>query len=162
TGRRPEPWGNRHPGMAPHGAFPCRGTDRWCAIAVEDAAQWQALCEAMDRPALAADSRFATLAARKAHEDALEVELAAWTRQPEPESVMTRCQAAGVPAGVVQDARDLVEGDPQLRARGFYEPAAHPVAGTFLHEGVVPRLSETPGRVWAAAPRLGEHTRAIL
>ena len=75
---------------------------------------------------------------------------------------MGRCQAAGVPAGVVQDARDLVEGDPQLRARGFYESATHTVAGAFLHEGVVARLAATPGRVWPAAPRLGEHTRELL
>ena len=75
---------------------------------------------------------------------------------------MARCQAAGIAAGVVQDARDLVERDPQLRARGFYEPATHPVVGSFLHEGVVPRLAGTPGRVWHAAPRLGEHTRQIL
>ncbi len=162
AGRRPEPWGNRHPAMAPHGAFPCRGTDRWCAIAVEDAAQWEALCATMGRPGLAADPRFATLAARKTHEDALDADVAAWMRQHAAEAVMARCQAAGVPAGVVQDARDLVDRDPQLRARGFYEAATHPVAGAFLHEGVVARLALTPGRVWHAAPRLGEHTREVL
>ncbi len=162
AGRRPTPWGNRHPAMAPHGAFPSRGEDRWCAIAVEDDAQWRVLCAVLGRPALADDPRFGTLAARKAHEGALEAEVVAWTRQHDAEAVMARCQAAGVPAGVVQDARDLVERDPQLRARGFYEPATHPVAGSFLHEGVVARLSETPGRVWHAAPRLGEHTREVL
>jgi crotonobetainyl-CoA:carnitine CoA-transferase CaiB-like acyl-CoA transferase len=36
------------------------------------------------------------------------------------------------------------------------------VAGTFLHEGVVPRLSDTPGAIRRAAPRLGEHTREVL
>jgi crotonobetainyl-CoA:carnitine CoA-transferase CaiB-like acyl-CoA transferase len=162
AGRRPEPWGNRHPGMAPHGAFPCQGADRWCAIAVADAEQWRALCAAMARPGLAADPRFATLAARKTHEDLLDAEIASLTRQHAAEAVMARCQAAGVPAGVVQDARDLVECDPQLRARGFYESATHPVAGTFLHEGVVARLAATPGHVWHAAPRLGEHTRELL
>ncbi len=161
-GLRPGPIGNRHPAMAPHGAFPCREADRWCAIAVTDDADWRALCGLLDRPTLAADPRFVTTAARKAHEDAVEREVAAWTRQHDAETVMARCQAAGIPAGAVQDARDLVEHDPQLRARGFYEPATHPVVGRFLHEGVVARLSETPGRVWHAAPRLGEHTREVL
>ncbi|MBI3457115.1 MAG: CoA transferase [Candidatus Rokubacteria bacterium] len=154
--------GNRHPGMAPHGAFPCRGADRWCAIAVETEGQWRALCAAMGRPELADDPRFATLEARKAHEEALESLIGEWTRGRDAETVMTRLQAAGVPAGVVQDARDLVEHDPHLRVRGFYEPAEHPVVGVFPHEGVVARLGETPGRVWHAAPRLGEHTREIL
>jgi crotonobetainyl-CoA:carnitine CoA-transferase CaiB-like acyl-CoA transferase len=156
------PLGNRDPAMAPHGVFPCRGEDRWCAIAVETESEWRALCDAMGRPEVAKDPRFATLAARKAHEDALESRIARWTEGQDAEAVMARLQAAGVPAGVVQDGRDLVERDHQLRARGFYELAAHPVAGAFLHEGVVARLSETPGRVWHAAPRLGEHTRAVL
>jgi crotonobetainyl-CoA:carnitine CoA-transferase CaiB-like acyl-CoA transferase len=162
AGRPPAPWGNRHPEMAPHGAFPCRGDDRWCAIAVADDARWLALCGLMDRPDLAGDGRLGTLAGRQAREDAVEREVAAWTRRLDAEEVMGRCQAAGIAAGVVQDARDLVEGDPQLRARGFYQPAAHPVAGTFLHEGVVPRLSDTPGAIRRAAPRLGEHTREVL
>lgn len=154
--------GNRHPGMAPHGAFPCRGADSWCAIAVETESQWRALCAAMDRPGLADDPRFATLEARKANEETLESLIGEWTRRRDAETVMTRLQAAAVPAGVVQDARDLVERDSHLRARGFYEPADHPVVGVFPHEGVVARLGETPGRVWHAAPRLGEHTREIL
>ena len=161
-GHRPEPSGNRHPAMAPHGAFPCRGEDRWVAIAAVDDACWRALCGLMARPDLAADATYATLAGRQAHTDAIEREVAAWTRQLDAEDVMARCQAAGIAAGVVQDARDLVESDPQLRARGFYQPVAHPVAGTFLHEGVVPRLADTPGAIWHAAPRLGEHTRAVL
>jgi crotonobetainyl-CoA:carnitine CoA-transferase CaiB-like acyl-CoA transferase len=162
AGLRSKALGNRHPTMAPHGAFPCRGADRWCAIAIASDGEWRALCAVMERPGLADDARFVTGAARKAHEEALDAEIAAWTREHDPEAVMTRCQARGLAAGVVQDARDLVEGDPQLRARGFYETATHPVAGAFLHEGVVARLSDTPGRVWHAAPRLGEHTREVL
>jgi crotonobetainyl-CoA:carnitine CoA-transferase CaiB-like acyl-CoA transferase len=162
AGRCPEPWGNRHPAMAPHGAFPCRGEDRWCTIAVASDAAWQALCGLMGRPDLAAAPQLARASGRKAHEDALEAAVAAWTREQDADALMGRCQAAGVAAGVVQDARDLVERDPQLRARGFYETATHPVVGAILHEGVVARLSETPGRVWHAAPRLGEHTREVL
>lgn len=154
--------GNRHAAMAPHGVFPCRGEDRWCAIAVETDAEWRALCGAIGRPDLAEDPRFATRAARSAHETALDLALGDWTGRHDAEEVMAALVAAGVPAGVVQDGRDLVERDPHLRARGFYETVEHPVAGAFLHEGVTPRLGETPGRVWRAAPRLGEHTRDVL
>jgi crotonobetainyl-CoA:carnitine CoA-transferase CaiB-like acyl-CoA transferase len=161
-GRPPGPQGNRHPVMAPHGAFPCRGADHWCAIAVEDDARWQALCAIMERPTLGEDERFRTSAARKVHETTLEAIVSEWTSTQEAEAVMERLQAAGVAAGLVQDGRALVERDPQLRARGFYEAATHPVGGTFLHEGVVARLEATPGRVWHCAPRLGEHTREVL
>lgn len=156
------PRGNRHPHMAPHGVFPCRGDDRWCAIAVETDEEWEALCRTMGRPGLEREPRFATLAARQANEDALEALVAGWTRQHDAEEIMVRLQAVGVPVGVVQDGRDLVERDPHLRARGFYETAVHPRVGPFPHEGVVARLGETPGRVWHAAPLLGEHTREVL
>src|SRR5581483_3117044 len=40
NGRDPEPAGNDRADAAPHGAYPCRGNDRWCAIAVETDEQW--------------------------------------------------------------------------------------------------------------------------
>ena len=116
----------------------------------------------MGRAALAMDARFATTSDRKKHEDALDVIIGAWTRARDAYALMEELQAHGIAAGVVQDARDLVENDPHLRARGYWERAEHPVAGAFDHEGVVARLSDTPGRVWHAAPTLGQHTRAIL
>ncbi len=91
----------------------------------------------MDDPGLAGDPGFATL---EANEDALEARVAAWTRRHDGEAIMVKIESAGIPAGVVQDGRDLVEEDPHLRARGFYETVAHPRVGPFPHEGVVARL----------------------
>ena len=162
TGLPVEPHGNSHPAMAPHGVFPCRGDERWIAIAITSDEAWCALCAVMGRAALATDARFATATDRKQHEEALEVIIGAWTRARDAHALMEELQAHGIAAGVVQDARDLVENDPHLRARGYWERAEHPVAGAFDHEGVVARLSDTPGRVWHAAPTLGQHTRAIL
>jgi crotonobetainyl-CoA:carnitine CoA-transferase CaiB-like acyl-CoA transferase len=161
-GHAAEPRGNRHPTMAPHGAFRCRGDDCWIAIAVTSDATWRALCVVMDRADLAADARFATAAGRKAHEALLEALIDAWTRERDAHALMDTLQAHGIAAGVVQDARDLVERDAHLRARGYWERAEHPLVGAFDHEGVVARLSDTPGRVWHAAPTLGQHGRAIL
>ena len=62
----------------------------------------------------------------------------------------------------MQDGRDLVEHDPQLRARGFYRVLEHPRAGPFLHEGIPIRLSLTPGDLWEPAPLLGADTDAVL
>ena len=73
-----------------------------------------------------------------------------------------RLQAAGVPAAAVQDGRDLVEHDPQLRARGFYQLLEHPRAGQFLHEGIPIRLSMTPGGLRDPAPLLGADTDFVL
>lgn len=157
-----EPRGNRHPTMAPHGVFRCRGDDRWIAIAVTGDDAWRALCAAIGRADLAADPRLATAGGRKAHEDAIDDAVEAWTRERDAHALMEALQARGVAAGAVQDARDLVDGDPHLRARGYWETVEHPVIGAFPHEGVVARLAGTPGRVWHPAPTLGQHTRAIL
>ena len=65
------------------------------------------------------DPKFATITDRKRHEDELETHISEWTSTLEAEDVMHRLRSAGVPAGVVQDARDLMENDPQLKERGF-------------------------------------------
>ena len=154
--------GNRHPRVAPHGAFPCAGDDRWCAIAVATDGEWRSLCGAMGKPDLANDVRFADLAGRKANEDELDAVLAEWTRGRTPNEAAEALQAAGVAAAPVEDGRDLVDGDDHLRARGFYVALEHPAAGLVLHEGVAVRLSSTPGGVLRPAPRLGEHTAEVF
>jgi benzylsuccinate CoA-transferase BbsF subunit len=74
---------------------------------------------------------------------------------------METLQAAGVPAGVVQSARDVLENDPHLKARGYYVYQDHPEAGRTAYDGPGFRLSKTPGRLQSPAPMLGEHTAQV-
>ncbi len=152
----PERVGNRSPHAAPHGAFPCRGEDRWCAIAVETEAQWQALGRVAGHPEWAEDPRFSTLAARKRHEGELEALLAEWTRTHEASELAERLQAAGVPAAPVQRTSDLFA-DPQLAHRLAWRELPHPVLGRFHYVAPPFRLSENPAQV-RRSPLLGEHT----
>jgi benzylsuccinate CoA-transferase BbsF subunit len=73
---------------------------------------------------------------------------------------MNKLQAAGVAAGAVQNAGDLLERDPQLRSRGFLQDVTHPVLGTFGHHAPPYKLSRTPAFV-RSAPKLGEHTQHV-
>jgi crotonobetainyl-CoA:carnitine CoA-transferase CaiB-like acyl-CoA transferase len=156
------PVGNRNPRMSPHGAFPCAGDDRWCAIAVENDAEWRALCVVTGNPSAAEDPRLATLAGRQEQEDVVDALVSQWTRQREPAAAAAVLQEAGIPAAPVENGRDLVEDDEHLRARGFYVALRHPVAGEFLHEGICVRLADTPGRIERPAPTLGQHTDEVL
>lgn len=131
---RPEPSGNRHPfgAWAPHGIYRAAGDDRWVAIAACGDAQFSALCEVMDRPELAADTRFATHQQRLANADALDALVEDWTRPLDRYDVMRRCQEAGLAAGAVQDAADLAANDAQLNPHGFFgqSEASGGTAGT--------------------------------
>jgi benzylsuccinate CoA-transferase BbsF subunit len=152
--------GNRVRNAAPHGVFPCQGDDRWCAIAVFTEAEWGAFGTALGNPDWVREARFATRELRQQHEDELEAHVAAWTRQQSAEAVMELLQAAGVAAGVVQDAQDVMDRDPQLRARPAHVAIEHPVLGVFGHPTPPYKLSGTPAQI-RTSPRLGEHNSFI-
>ena len=92
--------------------------------------------------------------------DALEAEIAAWTRTQQAEELMEQLQNAGVPAGVVQTPEDLRD-DPQLAHRGHYWMLDHPTMGHRAYDGPSFRLSETPGELTKAAPLLGEDNESV-
>ncbi|MDP2953459.1 MAG: CoA transferase, partial [Chloroflexota bacterium] len=149
--------GNRLPNAAPHGAYRCRGEDRWCVIAVFTDEEWRAFCRVIGNPPWTKEDRFATLLARKQNEDELDRLVEEWTKERTPEEVMVLMQREGVPAGVVQNAEDMLLRDPQLRAREHYVYLDHAEAGRTAYDGVPFKLSATPGRPLSAAPLLGEH-----
>jgi crotonobetainyl-CoA:carnitine CoA-transferase CaiB-like acyl-CoA transferase len=161
AGAQPPRAGNRVRHMAPHGVFRCTGDQRWVAIAVREDAEWQRCAAAIGRPELGRDARFATLAARKAHEDALEALLTEWTNAHSAEDAAAALQRAHVPASVSMHNQDLAE-DPHLAQSGFFVELPHPEVGTKLHLGMPWRMSETPCSVRRPAPCLGEHTDDVL
>ncbi len=152
--------GNRDPYAAPHGAYPCRGQDRWCVIAVLTDDDWRAFCAASGHPHWLSDSRFATLAARKQNEDELDRLVGEWTSQFTPQEVMEQLQAAGVAAGVVNTLGDLF-GDPQLTHRRIWRELPHAELETFHYEAPPYDLSETPADLHPS-PLLGEHNRYVF
>ena len=152
--------GNRVPFAAPHGAYRTHGDDDWIAIACLDDAQWARLAEVCGHPDLSHDPRFATLDARKANEDALDALVQAWTQALDGSVAAEQLQAAGVPAGVVQDARQVLN-DPHMTQRGYFTYVDHAEAGRRAYDGPGWRLSRTPVEVRGAAPLLGEHTYEV-
>jgi crotonobetainyl-CoA:carnitine CoA-transferase CaiB-like acyl-CoA transferase len=161
TGAAPELRGNRSLDAAPHNAFRCAGEDRWVAIAVSNDEQWRALCGVIDRPRLATDARFATLEARRSHEDELEAIVEDWTGDLDAWEAMHRLQQGGVPAAVVEDLEDLTTRDPAL-------PGRHLVPVRREGEPHTYTLHAQPARIDGATapltppPHFGEHNEEIL
>jgi crotonobetainyl-CoA:carnitine CoA-transferase CaiB-like acyl-CoA transferase len=158
------PTGNRlvHPPAAPHGVYPCRGDDRWVAIAVFDDDEWKALVGALDDPAWAADTRFATLEGRVTAHDDLDEHLARWTAQRDRYEIMHLLQGVGVRAGAVQDAEDVNEHDPQMAHRDVFFELDHPVIGEARFEGAPFTASSFAADHWRSAPLLGEDNRYVF
>lgn len=117
SGINPEPIGNISLSIAPHGCYPCQGDDRWCVIAAENDAQWAALAKILGTGILG-NPRFKTNADRLENRAALDDIIANWTKAQDAFAIRDQLQKAGVPAGVVQTGKDLVN-DPQLQERGF-------------------------------------------
>lgn len=162
TGREPARLGNREPDRAPWGCFPCRGEDRWVVLCVEDEADWAALVEVMGRPDWAKEERFATMAGRVEHVDALEAAIADWTRDQEDRAVMEACRAKGLAAGIVQDTEDMLRRDPQLEARAFFEEIPHFKRGRVTASGIPLGLTGTPGRTTHAGSSIGHDNAEVF
>lgn len=155
------PDGNRNPRAAPHGAYPCKGDDAWCVIAVFEEEEWQALCAAAGHQEWALDERFATLADRKAHEEELDQIISSWTSPLSPREVMDTLQSAGVRAGAVQTIDQLFT-CPQLVHRGQWRALEHRELGSFEFEAPPFLLSETPAEIRRPSPLLGEHNDYVF
>lgn len=160
NGRVQNRCGNRSHYAAPHGAYRCRGDDRWCVIAVSSDEEWEAFCRVIGSPEWTKNPKFSTLWGRKDNEDELDKLVEAWTVSFTPEEVMTRMQASGVASGVVQTIKDVVY-DPQLKHRGRFQIREHPELGAHIYENLAFRLSKCKGEWKRPAPCLAEHNEFV-
>lgn len=152
--------GNRCGNAAPHGAYPCRGTDAWCVIAVTREEEWNRFRMAIGDPAWAKDPKFDTTAERKRNENELDRLVGEWTRQFTPQEVMVTLQGAGVPAGAVKTIPEVCE-DPQLQHRQHYQLVDHPEMEMYHVDTFSYHLSETPFKLQRGSPCLGQHNEYV-
>jgi crotonobetainyl-CoA:carnitine CoA-transferase CaiB-like acyl-CoA transferase len=153
--------GNRGPLAAPQGVYPCAGDDGWVALAVTDDTQWPALCALVGPAGLVADARLASAACRRARADGIDAAIRAWTTSREKTEAAAALVAAGIPAAPVTPAADLLD-NPQLAARGFFEPLAHSVVGEHPMPGVAFRLASYDGQLLRRpAPTFGQHNDEV-
>jgi formyl-CoA transferase/CoA:oxalate CoA-transferase len=155
----PGPLGTAYGALLPYQTF--RTKTRDIAIGVGSDKLWRSFCPLLDLPALADDPRFVTNAARNANRPALidALQAAFLTRTFEEwEAILV---PAGIPMGAINTI-DRVVAHPQVAARGVLVESDHPVAGRVRSVGPPVRMSDTPGRVRAPAPLLGEHTEEVL
>jgi len=148
--------GGTLPGVAPSNAYPTRDGSEVLIAANADNI-FARLCDAMGRPDLAADDRYATHIARGAHEHELDGIVGEWTRTLAADELLTLLRAHTVPAGRVYTAADMLT-DEHYLARDMVQRRTARMGAEIPMAGVVPKFSRTPGSITDVGPDLGEHT----
>lgn len=130
---------------------------KWLALSAAMQSTAQRLFQAIGKPELIFDPRFATNAARSDNIEALDEILAAYFLQHDRDEILTTLIGADVTVAPVMDIADIL-GDPHVVARGIVTEMPCGLLG----HCIVPRLSDTPGSISTSAPKLGEHTTEVL
>jgi crotonobetainyl-CoA:carnitine CoA-transferase CaiB-like acyl-CoA transferase len=156
SGKAPSRLGNRHPSIAPYETFTASDGD--FVLAVGNDELWKKFCAVAE---LDAGERFATNRQRVAEYGKLRPLIASRLKTRPRQYWIERLTAAGVPCGSVRDLQELFD-DPQIKAREMVALVEHQTIGALRVLGMPVKLSDTPGLLRSAPPRLGEHTNIVL
>lgn len=159
TGESPTRQGNRHPLVVPYETM--RVADGWLNLGVANDSLWKRFCQAIERPDLAADDRYATAAKRVERREELAATIGDILATRTVDDWMALLGGAGVPCGRIRTVAEVCS-NPQLTSRGRIAELAHPTAGTVKMIGPPIELSDTPGGVDAPPPLLGADTDDVL
>ncbi|HCX32781.1 MAG TPA: CoA transferase [Rhodocyclaceae bacterium] len=159
SGRSPGRLGNAHPNIVPYQSFAAADGD--VIVAVGNDGQFRRYCEAIGRPGLADDPRFATNRARVANRAPLVALLEPIMAQRRSREWVERLEAAGVPCGPINRIEEVFA-DPQVIHRGMKIELEHPLAGRVSLVGNPIRMSATPIEYRDPPPLRGQHGAQIL
>ncbi len=159
TGKVPAPLGTANRFSAPYQAV--RAKDGWFVLGANSNRLWQKLCELLQRPDLAGDARFATIAGRLQHRLALIAEIEKSFAARSVSEWVDILLTAGIPAGPILNYAEALNSE-QVRERQAVMEIDHPVEGRVKSIGFPVKLSETVQRVRRPPPLLGEHNEEIL
>jgi succinyl-CoA--D-citramalate CoA-transferase len=148
------------PGVAPSNIYPT-ADGQWLVMGANADSVFRRLCELMEQPELAEDPRFATHEARGQNMELLDSIIAEWTSKLHIDWLVEALNEAGVPAGKIYTAREMLE-DPHFAAREAIVWVNAPGIGRMPMQAVFPKFSATPAQVRWPGPELGEHNREIF
>ena len=161
SGKSPRRLGNAHPNIAPYQVFPV--SDGHLIIAVGNDRQFVAFCTLLGMDELASDPRYLTNADRVKHRDSLATVLSARTATFERETLLSMLEASGVPGGPINTVAEVCA-DPQIvhRRMQVHVPNTGSASGTTPGVRTPIVFSAADLALERGAPRLGEHTDAVL
>ncbi|MEO8443806.1 MAG: CaiB/BaiF CoA-transferase family protein [Gammaproteobacteria bacterium] len=147
------------PNVAPSNVYPTRDGGMILIAANQDTV-FGRLTEAMGRPELSKDERYATHTARGARQKELDDLIADWTRTIDAAALEQLMDQFGIPSGKIYRTPEMLE-DAHFKAREAIVKTMHPALGELRMQNVAPKLSKTPGGIHSPAPELGQHSDEI-
>ena len=155
----PERAGSHHPLVCPVGTF--KGPQGWMVILVLDR-QWENICQAMAKPELITDARFATGADRAKNQHELIPMIEAWLQSfPSDADALKVLEEHRVPSAPVMSIVDTIQHE-YFKARDMVRTVPDPILGEITIPGFPLKYSEFPESLELHAPLLGQHNAAVL
>lgn len=157
----PQRTGLTVPRLAPFGIY--RTLSGFVAICAPTETFAHSLFQAIGRPELAADPRFAQRDARVVNVSEVDAIVEAFTCSRTSADVIAALEKAGVPAAEVRDPKDAVR-DPRVVSRAETVPLAHPKFGVVedvYGMGMPIKFSRAQAGFDQPPPALGEHNQAV-
>jgi len=148
------------PFVAPSNTYPTSDGD-YVVIGANADTVFARFARAIGHPEWAESERYATHNARGENQQELDGLISGWTRERTAEEVLEVMREASVPAGKLFTAEDMLS-DEHYAARENVVQVEDPEIGPFPMQNVVPRLSETPGKIRWTGPKLGQHNEEVL
>lgn len=146
------------PKIAPSNVYDTK--DGQIVIGANQDSVWKRMAEAMGRPELGTDPRYATHVARGENQAELDALIGAWTRTFASKDLLELLHGKGIPAGKIYRAPDMME-DEHFAARQALVKVSHPKFPNLWMQNVFPKLSDTPGGVKWPGPEVGQHNAQV-
>jgi formyl-CoA transferase len=147
------------PNVAPSNIYNC--SDGMLLIAANQDTVFQRLCEVMGQPELSSDPRFSNHTARGQRMEELDGIINEWTMTHTVADVDRLMAEAGVPAGRIYRAPEMLE-DPHFKARDAIIDMPTEEWPNLKMQNVFPKMSKTQGEVrWSGVKELGAHNESV-
>ena len=152
--------GNGTGSASPRGIFQAKD-GKWLSIAASSQTIAVRLFEAMDRPDIIKDPRYATNAARMEHNEDMQKIVSEWVQTQPRTDILAILESHDVVAAGVNDARDVTE-DPHFSERTLVDLTGSDLLGKVKMPGPILHVSSYSGPEYAGVPAIGQHTKEVL
>jgi crotonobetainyl-CoA:carnitine CoA-transferase CaiB-like acyl-CoA transferase len=160
TGEVRERMGTETPSSTPHSHYPTKD-GKWVAIACTNDKMFERLANVMAQPELARSDQYGMKPKRLEARERINQIVSDWTSQLDRDEVIQLCCTGDVPCGPVNSIAEIFA-EEQFWVRDTLTRVAHRSMGDLAVPGVVPRLSETPGKIDHLGGDLGENNSEVF